>query len=91
MGVKIRIPSAKAMHIHIPYYDGLTIEKIMGFAAQCKEGVALKYLPSDKLDLAKLPRQYVANVVYTICEGEFSDWVSMIIEAHNEKMAMEGN
>ena len=62
------------MHIHVPHYDGLTIEKMMEFATKCKDGAALKFLPKDKLDLERLPRQYVANVIYTICEDEFVKW-----------------
>ena len=55
-GVSKRIPAEKAMHIHIPYYESLTIPKFLAFAATCKDGIALQYLPKNKLDMDKLPR-----------------------------------
>ena len=51
----------------------------------------MKYLPKDKLDLERMPREYVANVIFTICEDDFKKWVDDIIEERNEKMAVEGN
>jgi len=79
------------MHIHIPFYESLTIEKFLAFAKECKGGIALQYLPDNKLDMDKLPRQFIANVIYTLLEDDFSDWVSTQIEFHNKQQAITGN
>ena len=68
----------------MPHYDGLSIKKMMEFAGECKEGAALKYLPKDQLDVDRLPRQYVINVLYTVCGEEFEHWINKTIEARND-------
>ena len=82
-GKTLRIPAEKAQHLHVPHYEGLSISKILEFAGECKEGAALKYLPKDHLDVDRLPRQYVINVIYTVCGEEFDRWINETIETRN--------
>ena len=35
----------------------------------------------------KLPRAYIANVIYTLVGQPFSDWVNQSIESRNQKLA----
>ena len=61
--VDMRINTEKIKHISIPQYEGLTIENVLKFAANFPE--AMSALPIDEKERLKLPRQYLANVVYT--------------------------
>ena len=88
-GRTLRIPAEKAQHLRVPHYEHLTIEKMMIFAAECNDGVALKYLPKDKLDFDRLPRQYVANVIFTLCGEEFDKWVTKTIETRNDNIVKQ--
>ena len=82
-GKTLRIPTEKAAHLYVPQYDHLRIEDLLAFAAECNHGAALKYLPRDQLDIDRLPRQYVINVIYTLCGEDFEKWVSKTIESRN--------
>ena len=62
---------------------------MLAFAAKSKGGKALKALPKDQLDIDRLPRQYVANVIYYVCGDEFDKWISKTIEARNKKITEE--
>ena len=48
------------------------------------------YFPDQK-DVAKLPRQWVVNVVNTVVGTPFSDWVKEQIDARNQKLASDHN
>ena len=69
---KIKCDAVKI--IQLPHYEGITIEDIVEWAADHKDGIALKALPENKKELMKLPRAYIANVVYTIAGDPFKDW-----------------
>ena len=62
---------------------------MLAFAAKCNDGAALKYLPKDQLDIDRLPRQYVANVIFTICGDDFERWVNKTIESRNEHLIQQ--
>ena len=59
---------------------------MLSFAKRSKGGAALKYLPKDQLDVDRLPRQYVANVIFTVCGDEFEKWIDKTIENRNEEL-----
>ena len=88
-GKTLRIPSDKAKHLHVPHYEHLTIKKMLKFAEEYNEGAALKYLPKDQLDVDRLPRQYVINVIYTLCEDAFDKWVQTTISARNNNIVQQ--
>ena len=52
----------------VPQYEGLTCETILGLRRWHPEVNA--FLPDDR-DLSKLPRQWLANVFYSIVGGPF--------------------
>ena len=55
---------AKAMkHISIPQYEGLTIADLLDYAKQYQS--VMQALPPE-LEIKKLSRQYIANVIYTL-------------------------
>ena len=41
--------------------------------------------------LKKLPRQYIANIIYTIVGKPFTDWIDARVNERHEKRAMENN
>ena len=50
-------------HLHVPYYETLTVVKIMNFAASNFPELAV-FFPCFK-EQAKLPRQWVINIIYS--------------------------
>ena len=55
---------AKAMkHISIPQYEGLFIADLLEYAKQYQS--VMQALPPE-LEIKKLSRQYIANVIYTL-------------------------
>ena len=57
---------------------------MLKWAEEYDKGRALKYLPRNELDLARLPRQWIINVVFTLCGEDFEKWVKKTIKARNE-------
>ena len=50
-----------------------------------------KALPVEPREVEKLPRSYLANVIYTIVGTPFRDWVDKAIQARNDKIVEEQN
>ena len=46
----------------------------------------MQALPKDRKEVLKMPRQYIANVVYTCIGDDFQAWVGVGIEARNQKV-----
>ena len=72
--------------INIPFYEGLNMEEILGFAAGFSNGVSMKALPLTEKERLKLPREYVGNVVFTIVGAPFQKWVDDRVVARNKKV-----
>ena len=71
-GKKKRIKGKDVKWIAIPQYKALTIDKIAAYVATFN--VVGDYLPVHK-EVAKLPKQWIANVCHTLLKTIFSDWV----------------
>jgi hypothetical protein len=41
----------------------------------------------DAKDLAKVPRQWLANVIFSVAGAPFSTWVDEVITARNTKIS----
>jgi len=85
IGAKSRIASKDVQVILVPYYDGLSIEKMLEFA----KGIdaVMKALPDLEREILRLPREYIANVIYTLVGEKFKEWVTARIEARNSYLA----
>ena len=59
--------------IYVPQYKNLSIQKIMDFALDRPRIV--DYLP-DEPDLAKVPKQWLVNVIAAVVGDPFKDWVA---------------
>lgn len=42
-------------------------------------------------EIEKLPREYISNVVYTICGAPFQNWVNGRIAERNAKVTSDQN
>lgn len=62
-GKRTRINCDKVKHITIPQFEGLNQEDMVNFARKYPK--AMRALPELQREIEKLPRPYVANVIYT--------------------------
>ena len=65
-------------------YKGLTIDNIL--AEGKKNPQVSSYLPDDK-DIHRLPRQWLANVIYTLVGDDFGAWVTQHVKSRNDHIA----
>ena len=85
IGAKSRIASKDVQVILVPYYDGLSIEKMLEFVGGID--AVMKALPDLERERLRLPREYIANVIYTLVGDKFKQWVTTRIEARNFYLA----
>ena len=78
------IKEAEAKQINVPYYEGLTIEKLLEASQQYP--ILNDYLP-DKRDISRLPRQWIVNLIYTLVGDDFKHWVAEKIRSRNDRIA----
>ena len=72
-GARKRINASEIKHINIPQFEGLNIEAMQEYARMIPK--VMKCLPLEEKEWDKLPRQYLANVVYTVVGKPFQVWV----------------
>ena len=88
-GKRTRIKEAKVKTINIPHFEGLTVEKFLAYAADKPE--VMMALPILERERLKLPRSYIANVIYTIISEEFKTQVdARVDQRHEERRQEEG-
>ena len=81
-GRRRKIKEADVKHINVPHFEGLNIDTMLGFAAAYP--MAIECLPELRREVEKLPRQYVANVIYTIVGEPFKRWVEEKVDARHD-------
>ena len=69
--------------IHVPHFEGLTLDTMLYHAR--KSNQVMKALPIEPREIEKLPRSYVANVIYTIIGDRFKQWVETQIQQRTQK------
>lgn len=67
-------------YIYCPQYEGISVKAMMENAVGCPELMA--YLPDGK-EIPQLPRQWLANVIYTVFGRQFAQWVEEKILERN--------
>ena len=50
---------------------------------------AMRALPENKGEILKLPRAYIANVIYTLTGDKFQTWVNDRITERDENVIKE--
>ena len=82
MSVVLKCENAK--HLHVPMYESLTVATILKFGQRSEK--LQSYLPEER-DMAKLPRQWIINIIYSLCGDSFRQWVSQQVKDRNERLA----
>ena len=67
----------------MPHFKGLSIEAMLEYCADKPE--VLECLPILQRETEKLPRQYIANVIYTKVGESFKTWVEGRVDERHEK------
>ena len=88
-GKKKLIKGTDVKHLNIPQYEHLTIEDFLKFADDYP--FVMMYFPSRKVELEKLPRQYIINIIYTKLGEKFRSWVQERVNNRHEKIKDEGD
>ena len=82
--MSVVIKSENAKHLHVPMYESLTVATILEFGQHSDK--LKSYLPEER-DMYKLPRQWIINVIYSLCGDSFREWVSQQVKDRNERLA----
>ena len=85
-GSKKYIKSEKVRVMNVPQFEGLCTADILKFS-ESYPAVA-QHLPLAK-EIAKLPRQYIINIVFSIVGQPFDHWVKSQIQLRNDKLLQE--
>ena len=64
-GKRKMIKTEQVRHINVPFFEGLSIEHMLEWAAKQPENI-MEALPIVKREVDKLPRAYIANVIHTM-------------------------
>jgi len=86
-GKRKMIKATDAKHITVPQFEGLKIETMLDFAKDYPQ-VALA-LPECEREIYKLPRQYIANVIFTLVGEPFETWVNGLVNARHKRVEEE--
>ena len=78
------ILSKNVRHISIPQYESLSLEKITEFCREQPNDIH-RYMP-DKLEIHKVSRVWICNVVATVLGTSFTEWVDEKIQVRNEEV-----
>ena len=82
-GKRRRIKEKDVRHITIPHFEGLKIEAMLEFAAGYNS--VMQALPLTQREREKLPRGYLANIIYTIIGDDFKTWVNRLVDIRHEQ------
>ena len=83
-GKRRRIKEVDVKVITVPFFEGLKIETMLEYAAEYQH--VMEALPTVKREREKLPRGYLANLIYTIVGEAFKQWVERRVnERHEER------
>ena len=84
---RTKIYNSEMKNIKVPYFKGLSIEKMLEFAKGYPD--ALRALPMVQREIDRMPRVYIANVIYIVVGKAFQDWMNQKINERHEKVAEE--
>ena len=87
-GRKKIILGREIKHLHVPQYEHLNIKKFLKFADNYP--FIMMHLPERKVEIDKLPRQYIINIIYTKVGEKFATWVNEKVNERHEKVKDDG-
>ena len=80
-----KIINSKDVQVYqVPQFEGLSVDEMLKFGANYPE--VMNALPVEEKEVRKLPRDYIANVIYTLTKEAFVNWVEMRVKARNDKL-----
>ena len=82
------ILASEVKHLHVPFYDDLTLNDMCKWAGDNEK--LLMYYPLGR-DIMRVPRQWFINIAYSVVGEPFARWVHQRIEARNEKVKIKSN
>ena len=69
--------------LHVPQYKNLSVEKILEFVID--KPYVFMYFP-DEIDMPKVPKQWLVNVLAAVLGESFKDWVVQQVKERNTLM-----
>ena len=83
-GKRKHIKSTAVKTIQVPHFEGLSFDSMLHNAK--KHPGLINYLPAEEREIEKLPRAYLANLIYTIVGERFRDWVKEKVDHRTQKI-----
>ena len=85
---RVDIPAKDMKSLYVPLYKGLSIDDFLTKAEETPAVFA--YFP-DRRDFSRLPRQWIANVLFTVLGQPIADFVNKSIKERNDRVAENRN
>ena len=73
--------------LQVPQFEGLKVEMLLQYAEQFPE--VRKALPEVQREIAKMPRAYICNIIYTFVGEPFAEFVAGKVRARNQKIQQD--
>ena len=73
--------------LQVPQFEGLKVEVLLQYAEQFPE--VRKALPEVQREIAKMPRAYICNIIYTFVGEPFAEFVAGKVRARNQKIQQD--
>ena len=73
--------------INVPHFEGLSVEDMLAFAEQYPD--VMRAFPIVRKEVEKMPRAYIANVIYTLVGQPFAEFINKRANKRNEKVTKE--
>ena len=86
-GKRTIIKSQNIKHLYVPQFEHLAIKDMMEYCGSIPK--VMKAFPIETKEIKKFPRQYIANVIYTLVGSPFEQWVNKRIKDRHRKIAEE--
>ena len=80
---KAYVHNDKVKTIHVPQYKNLSVEKVLEFVVD--KPFMFMYFP-DEIDMPKVPKQWLVNVIAAVLGEQFKDWVNLQVQERNALM-----
>ena len=85
---KISIHLDNVRPINVPFYTGLSVERILDFAGKY---VTVQNAFPEKKETLKFERAFICNVIHSLVGEDFQQWIDDRVNERNMKVAVEGN
>ena len=86
-GRKKYVKQDKVAYCFVPQYEGLGLKELY---SHIDEAPNLQlYFPSLQKERARIPKQWIVNVLATLVGDDFQKWVKVRIDRRNERVAIK--